>query len=230
MCVVMLFQTQPEQKGTSMNVTLPCKSLKAALQSVLPHASTDKLRPIERSVHMYVHAGNVLCEATDRYTLGMCRVPLGEFVTTDDESFTVNLPLDDVKALIKFLGTVMDILPVTISVNESDKVTVEAAYGSMSFISQLGEFPKVRGIVPAIPEPGKAMDVVTYDPQLLAKFSVSARAFRVGKSDPVVTVINPKVGGGAAQVTIGEDFLGLIMMVRHHGSPTAARESWGSIL
>lgn len=214
-----------------MNVTLPCKSLKAALQSVLPHASTDKLHPpILRSVHMHVHAGNVLCEATDRHTLGMCRVPLGEDVTTDDESFAVNLPLDDVKALIKFLGTVMDILPVTISVNESDKVTVEAAYGSMSFISQLGEFPKVRGIVPAIPEPGQAMDVVTYDPQLLAKFSVSARAFRVGKSDPVVTVISPKVGGGTAQVTIGEDFLGLIMMVRHSGSPTAARESWGSIL
>lgn len=214
-----------------MNVTLPCKSLKAALQSVLPHASTNKLHPpILRSVHMYVHAGNVLCEATDRYTLGMCRVPLGEDVTTDDESFTVNLPLDDVKALIKFLGTVMDILPVTISVDESDKVTVEAAYGSMSFISQFGEFPKVRGIVPAIPEPGQAMDVVTYDPQLLAKFSVSARAFRVGKSGPVVTVISPKVGGGTAQVTIGEDFLGLIMMVRHSGSPTAARESWDSIL
>ena len=75
-----------------MNITLPCKTLKTALRSVLPHASTDKLVPILRGVHVYVHAGNVLFEATDRHTLGMCKVELGDQAAADDASFSVVLP------------------------------------------------------------------------------------------------------------------------------------------
>lgn len=225
-----------------MNITLPCKTLKTALQSVLPHASTDKLKvPILRGVHVYVHAGNVLFEATDRHTLGMCKVELGGWAAADDASFSVVLPLDDVKAVVKFLGTVPDQINVTVSVGEDDKVTVTAPGCSMSFVAYNGTYPTLRSIVPVVPGSGESLGVVSYDPQLLARFSVSARAFREGKSVPCVTVINPKRAGvstragvskragAATQVTIGGDFLGLIMVARDT-EPTVAREGWGSIL
>ena len=212
-----------------MNITLPCKTLKTALQSVLPHASTDKLMPILRGVHVYVHAGNVLFEATDRHTLGMCKVELGDQAAADDASFSVVLPLAEAEAAVKFLGTVPDQINVTVSVGEDDKVTVTAPGCSMSLVAYNGTYPTLRSIVPVVPGSGESLGVVSYDPQLLARFSVSARAFREGKSVPCVTVINPKRAGVSTQVTIGGDFLGLIMVARDT-EPTVAREGWGSIL
>ena len=187
-------------------------SLLNALASVSASASTDKMRYLLNSVHLFSDGADLVVEATDSFTLARARV---EFATPGiDLLVDVKWLTDALKATKprSLKGRTMT-LPVTLSVTGST-VTFSASDVTMTTTQIDGKFPSVDQIIPT-PE-NYTNELAAFNPTFLARM---AKILTTGSTDawecvtmsatkPALWVASRYIGG----TTVRGQFL--IMPVR----------------
>lgn len=244
--------SQPGACGPALTMT--ARAFKDLVRPVLPHAATSSDLPVLNAVHMYTHAGHVIAEATDRYTLGISRTE-----TTSPDGFDAVLSLAAVRrilAMFKPSRTANATLTFTTSTSDADHgceivtvtVTGDAVPGmagaTLRFDHPGHHFPTLRAVLATVidgTEPARtrtddqADTNDTNDTNDLGDLAVQgynaeylARfAVTARKREPLVCHRTPN---GLMTVTVGTDFLGAIMAVRLAAEAPQATRSWAAVL
>ncbi|OFB37937.1 hypothetical protein BA059_16700 [Mycolicibacterium sp. (ex Dasyatis americana)] len=168
-------------------------------------ASSDNLLPIINAVHLTVRDGGLLAFATDRFILGASKAPVEE-----PGDLEVALTLRQVKTVLQLANSFKQAFSTVALKVEAKKFHVAFTSGeSLALPVELDDGPQLSWLTllstPAKDDsPAKAMDV---NPQLLARFARvtgGPRRMRLWFSG----------ANKAMRVSIGDEFVGLIMPVR----------------
>ncbi|OBK04670.1 hypothetical protein A5746_10240 [Mycolicibacterium conceptionense] len=205
--------------GAPMTVQLMTNELTRILKDAQIFASTNTTLPIINAVHLEARNGELIAVATDRFVLGVSKAPLDEA----GESFEVALPLRQVKSIVQLAGACKQAFSQTALKVEDKKLSVAFSSGETLVLPVELESGPHRGWMQLLSaaadeSPSKVMAV---NPQLLAKFarvggaSTRLRLGFFGPSKPI-------------RVSIGDDFVGLIMPVRidSEEAPEWAAPDW----
>lgn len=232
--------------GTTLAIT--ARAFRDLVRPVLPHAASSAELPILNAVHLYTHAGHVIAEATDRYTLGISRAE-----TTSPAGFDAVLSLSAVHrilAMFKPSRTANATLTFTTSPTpsasdgyhgcETVTVTGDAVLGmagaTLRFDHAGRHFPALRKVVAAVidgaPQPAgpgpdlgqdtTGPDVHGYTAAYMARFATATR-----KREPMVC---HRTRSGVLVVTVGAGFIGAIMAARLTAEAPQSARSWAAIL
>jgi hypothetical protein len=195
------------------------------IAAVLPHASTDKYLPAINNVRIELDGERFLAVATDRYSLGICRASLTDWMEDAQpvESTAAHLLLDDVKRLFAFLrpqrkdvatwelgnGTL------TVTLGDGTSLTIRTA--------EADNFPKWRGLFGQLtertPEPAEHM---AFTPLVIDHFQKTAQVLGgVSVNWQFVSQLKPVI------VRIGADFLGILMPCRPADTPQLSLDAFG---
>lgn len=194
-----------------MGNTLNAADLHRALSDAKPFMSKDATVPAICAMRIECDNGNLVAVATDRFTLGASRV------NYSGEVFTVTLTATNVDNLLRIAKTARrdaDARTVEIEVpswfRDGEANTIRFTFSTGESVTMQradSEFPKWRQIISsdviAAADPQPAL--VCYSAALLAKFAkvTGSEHMRVYSRGAKPTV-----------VTIGTDFVGLIMPTR----------------
>lgn len=127
---------------TEEAVTLAAGDFAAALQQVVPAASSDDARPILTGVLLAAEEGGLRLVATDSYRLAVRDLP-GTSVLSEGQSVLV--PSRALKELQRLLGSADQI---TLRLGERE-ATFEVAGTRLTTRLIEGDFPNYRGLIPA---------------------------------------------------------------------------------
>lgn len=219
----------------------------AAISDVLPFAGTDATLPMLTCIKLEASSDRMVSVTTDRFTLGARRVDYS------GEAFEAMLWGADAKNLQRIAKTVKrdvgtrtvaielqrrrvwqagedhrdmsagtesgDVVALTFKFSTGEAITVQAADV---------QFPKWQHLIPTTDEitPADGLARLAYNPGYLAKFAkVSSDA-----NHQMVLWTRPGVENKPLTVTIGTEFIGLIMPVRMPSTDVSgyARPSWVS--
>lgn len=188
------------------------QDVERVIAAVLPHASEDRYLPVINNVRVELDGDQFLAVATDRYSVGICRARLTDWMEDAEpvEKIVANLRLDDVKRLFAFLRPQRKDTATWHLTGETLTVRFGDATGLTLRTVDAEGFPNWRAIVGPLlerePEPGTQMG---FTPRIVDHFQKTAKvlgdlqmAWRfVGPLKPVI-------------IQIGEDFLGFLMPCR----------------
>lgn len=192
--------------------TMRAKELHSAISNALNFAAPVSAGiPAIAAVHVEASAEQLIAVATDRFVLGATRVDYS------GEPFSVSIGVDDAKTLVRIAKTLK-------RDERSREVSIVGVDGRVEFAFSSGEslsvrdadteFPKWRHLLPASEERMGAVVGMGYNPLNLAKFAKVAN-----DSHERMVVFPTATDGrpGCTAVTIGPDFVGLVMPVRAPG-------------
>lgn len=188
-----------------MALKLMTTDLVRILKDASLFASSDNLLPIINAVHLTVRDGGLLAFGTDRFILGASKAPLEE-----SGDLEVALTLRQVKTVLQLANSCKQAFSQAALKVEDRVFHVAFTSGeSLAMPVDLDEEPMVKWLTllssPAKDDsPVKAMDI---NPQLLARFA------RV-TGGPARMRLWFSGAGKAIRVSIGDEFVGLIMPVR----------------
>jgi hypothetical protein len=202
-----------------MQVTVSADKLKRIIGAVAPYISTDATTPILRCVRLTVYGRWLVTYATDRYTLGVCRTELAP----DDipsEPFDVVLGPDTVKLITTQAWNRDSRVPVEITVNER-AVTIKDYESTIVHALPHGNFPDVEKLLrPRADSPDVVRRDIAYNPDLLARYA-KTRKILGAKTDAFWMNIEGTTRDPVT-VSIGNDFIGVIMPLALRDEPAAA--------
>jgi len=205
-----------------ITIELPADELAKGLKAVLPHASTEKMLPAICQVNLEACPAAAYLSATDKYTMGRYRIE----APTDGEPFPtlqVGLETADAKAVLKLAQNRAkirtNVMPIKFEIvygelgaADAAKVTVSDGLGnSLSFLSNAGTFPPVKGILDGAAERaqnGEPAIYHRYTGKFLSRFEAAC-----DRHEPYIDTYAAE-STKPMLVTVGENFAGVIMVVR----------------
>lgn len=199
---------------TAPSLTLPVAELHRLLTPVLPMASRDDGLPVLCAVLVEVDDGQVFAWATDRFNLGLSRLPVEGDEVQVDPAFRALIPVDDVKHLLSLFRVRRGHADaaVRLTVESDNQLRVESAAGLFEFASVSvayrllsGAYPNTRSLlVKELSEPRAetSPDWFICNPDFLAKFKAAG--------DTVAVDLPARVGRPAV-IRVGDRFVGLLM-------------------
>lgn len=206
-------QVDAAAAAAAVENTVKAVALRAALSDALNFTAPAAAKlPVLETVRVEAGGGNLIAVATDRFALGASRVDYA------GAPFAATLSVADAKRLVAMAKCPKR--------EESwrEVAIVVAVDGALTFRFSTGEALTVRPVVeeyPAwrrlIPDTERRMGAVigvAYDPTLLAKFA-KVRPAEERRMALFAGMADSKLCGTA--VTIGEDFVGLVMPQRPAG-------------
>ncbi len=204
---------------TSSTLSLTARTFRDLVRPVLPHVATRGEPLALNAVHLYTHGGYVIAEATDRYTLGLCRAE-----TTAPDGFDALMDLSAVRRILTLFKPTRKVDPtLTISV-DGDTIAVtgdgmpQMAGATLRFHRAFGEFPTLR----APGRPGHRLSHRRHrEPRHRASRHQGGRArgrarLRRARARRIVTV--------------GTHFFGAAMSVRLADDARDAAATWSSVV
>ena len=206
-----------------MKFDMLAHDLHTVLSDASAFMSTDTNVPMLNAVRLETVADgdtvNLLAIATDRFTLGVSRA------TADgDTGIGVTIGADSVKTVIRMAKTAVRAKSwrrVTVEISDDNRDIVFAFTTGESITvraSDNGEFPRWRHLLPT---DDTGMDTVTaglgLDPAKLAQFAKVGGKNATMQLFARVTTRGERKSLGSVYVTIGENFIGLIMPKRVPG-------------
>lgn len=211
-----------------MGNTMLAADLHRILSDVRPFASKDRTVPAICAIRIESVGDNITAAATDRFTLGISRADYsGEQV-----AFTVSTSNAD--NLIRITKTRrQDATWRTVEIQPIGKIKEGYPY-HLKFIFSTGEeltvaaettdFPKFRQLLPdeSIDEKAQGNVATQYNAANLAKFAKVAGSETMN----VITRGRDCEIGKPSIVTIGDDFIGLIMPTRKEFTPSYTKPAW----
>ena len=130
-----------------MKFTIKAAPFGAALTNVLPHAGTEDTLPVLKAVRVRLdEAGELVVEATDRYSLGEQVIPHDNTVLADGfEPGAVLVPLAFAKDAAKALKPSPRSAATFVNFEVVDgRIRLDYGTGTLSTLPVDGEFPKVE--------------------------------------------------------------------------------------
>lgn len=210
-----------------MKIVLTYTELRALLAPVIPHACTDDMLPVLCRIAVATSGDQLVAQATNRFTAAFQRVKPAK---RPPKTFGVQIHVRDAKRLLHLLRPIKDSNPsITLDVDKDGSLAVSAdddglALGfsgvNLRFPSVLGDgggqFPNLSTLMPTEFDDKKVAAAVGLNPDLLHAFKAAADQVRRTDGDHAATVYlhMPEPGNKnrtACAVTIGRDFIGLIM-------------------
>lgn len=188
--------------------TVPARMLALTLRAVLPHASTDKTLPILNSVRFRVTGGELMIDATDRYSIGRATL-----VATPGEDATnagFVLPLDDAKRIVAAYKTADQYVEATVTL-DGVTVTVKTHDSTIVATTVESEYPQIDRIVEGF-TPAEA-GTFGATPKMLEKFA-GRHIARDAREKSIPLVWEFAADNKPARVTFGEWFVALVMPTR----------------
>lgn len=199
-------------------LTVQADDLLRGLQAVAPHASKPSSSFVLDVVRFEVVNDRLLLLATDRHVLAMWRFPTRTNYPTVPAEFAASVSMNEVKRLIPFLRDGKS-LPAVLTLADG-ALTVNVCGSVLRTSNVEAAFPAVHHLIEAAVasanDPFEAMQRA-YDPAQLAKFVKAA-----GRDDAVV--LHPALPNKPGLVTVGENFVALVMPIRHAAPVTV--ENW----
>ena|SRR5437868_4965111 len=220
-------------------VTVKANDLHAAFKSVLLFAGKDATLPMLAAVKLEIVGKELVAITTDRFRIGMVRVPIDTEVEFSD-TFTTLINRTDVDNMVRVLATAkkdVEWRAVTLTVealvtgrNSVSYRTTDGTSGSVTALD--ADFPKVRFLFPeSAPElVDQEADRHSFavSPAYMGDFAKAATILKARSM-----IIEPNVRADRpATVRIGSNFYGLIMPVRVNGSDVDsydARMAWKDV-
>jgi len=192
--------------------TMLAKDLHAAIADALNFAAPVSARiPAIAVVHVEATAERLVAVATDRFVLGATRVDY------TGVPFTLTIGSEEAKTLARMAKTPKRderFRAVDVTVGERQVSFAFSTGEAMTVRDTDTDFPKWRHLLPSSDERMGAIIGMGYRPSNLAKF---AKVANVGGERMAVFPTVTERGPGCTVVTIGENFVGLVMPVRASG-------------
>lgn len=207
-------------------VHLTANRLRALLTPVIPLADKGDTMPVLNAVLLRSTNKHLTATATDRYRLGIQRVPIDD---APKKPLRAVLGLRDAKSILAIFKPTRTHDPLLSLTFTGDKVTVATAdgmaaglEGSLTWALERGEYPYVDSLViDAFKDDGTSSDAVI-NPTFLADFR-HATAFA---GEPLVVRVRQHKPWA---IRVGYDFIGVQMPIRG-GAATfnfaAALDGW----
>lgn len=217
-------------------VTIDAGALLTLSRAVLPHTDGTEDQPDIHRVRLDV--GDHLLEAiaTSRYTCAVARIEDEALVDTSDHGdphWTVDVYPADLAQVAKMFKPGKDEqITLRIDLRRDDRVTFTDASGlfdgrayTIPSVGHPEDFPTVRRVITdAMNAKRGVVGTVTYTGDLLRRFAASAAAY----TDALH--LEPTAESRPFVVTVGEDFIGLLMPRRNEEGTTdeqrRVREAW----
>lgn len=178
--------------------------------------------PMLGCVRLESDGTNIIAVATDRYTLGVSRADFA------GETFAANLDKQAVDNLLRFTKTARAAsgnrtvsIEILTRFNEQQANTINIAFSTgeaLFLVCDTSDFPKWRALIPVGWGSELVENVSGFNPVNLAKFAKIAsksdtRMFSRGPNKPLV-------------VTVGDDFIALVMHTRVDSGVQYIKPSW----
>lgn len=205
-----------------MKLDMLAHDLHTVLSDASAFASTDATVPMLNAVRLETVADgdtvNLLAIATDRFTLGVSRA-----TAAGDAGIGITIGANGVKTVLRMAKTAVRAQSwrrVTIEISDDNR---DIAFGfntgeSVTVRASDDEFPRWRQLLPA---DDTGMDAVTaglgLDPAKLAQFAKVRGKHETMQLFARVTTHREHTSLGPVYVTIGDNFIGLIMPKRVPG-------------
>lgn len=199
--------------STSMtSVTIAARDLAAFFGAVLPHVDRGATLPILKCLHLASHGGYLIAAATDRYTLGICRVACDA-----PDGISANLPAKAARQIPGWFKPSRGEHPdLTLSFDQ-DTLTV-AAVGlagipavQASWTLRPGDFPRPGVVIPreqVTPADDDFAPGFAVNPDYLARFATACP-----RGEPMRVTV-PAAPGKSVVVRIGDHFVGAVAPVK----------------
>lgn len=207
--------TPPPERWT---VDITARDLADFLAPVIPHAAKSNDLPILNSIHFVTHGGCLIASATDRYTMGMHRRPVGAADAPVPDGLRATVPLAAIRQILSIFKAARGENPDLRLTFTADTLTVAAdgflsgfAVGDASWRLDPGHYPRPGGIWPET-EPETDVSTVALNPMYLARI-----AHATGRGEPALISMPARHSDGRPKAIIarvGEDFLALIQPIR----------------
>ncbi|TDO18165.1 hypothetical protein EV580_1349 [Mycobacterium sp. BK086] len=174
-------------------------------------ASRDTTLPMINAIHLESTSTRIIAVATDRFVLGSAAAHYLEGASGAE--FSVSLTLNQAKLVAAVAKACRASMLYATVVNRETQVTFEFATGeSLTLPKQLEEhtFPEWRKIVEErAADIEGSVQVIGFDPKLIARFAKVKNARQMA-----IKLSSPNKG---ALVSIGDQFVGVVMPVRFSG-------------
>ena len=129
-----------------MNLTIPASTLARIATVCLPHTGKDELLPVFCCVRLFERDGHLHGEATDRYTVGVCRTE-----AVAPEGLDVMIHRDDLRAILAAFkaqrrSTVvlrLEVSDETLTFSLAEGLLANGVDLTLAVKRRDGEFPKV---------------------------------------------------------------------------------------
>lgn len=199
---------------TSVRIEVTTVDLLRAFADVKTFAATDGTLPMLCAVQLEFGGTDLHMIATDRYTLGVTRLPVGQEIVQPPRVVRT----DEIERIEKAFRPPRGLNP-SLAVEFGDEgLSVETTAtldGEPTHRLAVpwfnGKVPGWREILAGVDREGDVVGAAHFTPQYLAKFSKLQR-----EDEPVR--IHPGSPTKPWRVTVGDHFVGLIMPCRYQGS------------
>jgi DNA polymerase III sliding clamp (beta) subunit (PCNA family) len=216
----------------STHFTITTSDLRTISGAVGHYASKDVTLPMLGLVELTVEGTTVVAMATDRYRLGVVRVPLADDTVEGERQGTVVIPATQLAMIAKSVDKKVGLVRFT---SADDAAVVTDVYGGASWTIQDAhqDVPPMRkllagAISDAQKESGHAL-AFGANPAYMADLKKSATALGLGREVPAV--FHPgSEPGKPFLVTIGEHFILLQMPMRLGEEVTDVLAGWSYAL
>lgn len=197
------------------SVTVDAAALIQAVRAVLPHAGDDPELPPVHRVRLDIRDTVIETLATNRFTAAVVRIDQEGVVESDDPApWVVDLFPEDLATIAKMFKPGKDEeISLRIDLAADDRVTITDVSGlfdgrayTIPSVGHPEDFPQLRRLFTDTMESERGVvGTVTYTGDLLRRFAASAAVY----SDKLH--VEPTREGKAFVVTVGEQFIGLLM-------------------
>lgn len=220
-------------------VTVDAALLLQALRAVLPHADGTEELPIIHRVRLDVTDHAIEALATSRYTAAIARLADDAMVDTGEiaEAWTIDLFPSDLATVAKMFKPGKDEqITLRIDLRRDERVTFTDASGlfdgrayTVPTVGHPEDYPDLRKLIADTMDSERGIvGTVTYTGDLLRRFASSSASY----SDALH--IEPTREGKAFIVTVGQNFIGLLMPQSNNDEASAeqrkVRSDWRALL
>lgn len=220
-------------------VTVDAGLFLQAVRAVLPHTDGTEELPTIHRVRLDVTDHEIQALATSQFTAAIARLADDSLVDTgaSEEAWTIDLFPSDLAAVAKMFKPGKDEqITLRVDLQRDDRVTftdVSGLFDGRAYtVPSIGndlDFPDVRRFIADTMDAERGIvGTVTYTGDLLRRFASSAATYNDSLH------IEPTSDGRPFVVTVGDNFIGLLMPRRNTDETTAedrrVRDEWRALL
>lgn len=208
-------------------LTITAKDFTQLVRPVIPHAERSETFPLLASVYLTTINKRLHAVATDRFTIGIQRAPQE---VTAPKNLAAAIPIRAIRQILATFKPSRNVNPeitfeftdteVRVSTEGLDSGVFGGSTAAFTFHLAQGDYPPVARLFHFDEVPADQMaHTIMLNPSYMAKF---AQALIHG--EPMI--MHPARKGKPLMVTVGIDFIGLIVPMRFAEGDTPVADEW----